>query len=67
MLKLEAECVECGSSNILYDKHHAEVYCGDCGLVLIQLHRIPNENLFLHYNFQDFKEVQDYKNVNDLY
>ena len=66
MFRLEAKCVECGSSNILYDKHHAEIYCGDCGLVLVQLHRIPNENLFLDYNFQDFKEVQNYKSIDDV-
>ena len=66
MFRLEAKCVECGSDKIIYDKSHAEIYCGACGLVLVQLHKTPNENLFLDYNFQDFKEVQNYKNIDDL-
>lgn len=66
MFRLEAKCVECGSDKIIYDKSHAEIYCAACGLVLVQLHKTPNENLFLDYNFQDFKEVQNYKNIDDL-
>ena len=67
MFHLNAKCVECESTNIIYDKHRAEIYCGDCGLVLVQVHSTPNHNLFLDYNFQDFKEVQDYKNIDDLF
>ena len=63
--KLNATCVECRSSNVIYDKSRAEIYCGDCGLVLVSLNSITYDNL-LDYNFQDFKEVQNYKNIDDV-
>ena len=57
MLRLDTKCVECGSGNVFYDQHRAEIYCSDCGLVLVQLHKTPNENLFLDYDFSDYKEA----------
>ena len=57
MIKLNTNCIECGSNQVYYDKRHFEIYCRKCGLVLVQLNKIPNDNLFLDYNFNDFKEV----------
>jgi len=55
-VKLQTKCSQCESEAVYYDKHHAEIYCRSCGLVLVQLYRIPNDNL-LDYNFSDFKEL----------
>lgn len=59
MYNLKAKCVECGSDNIIYDKSHAEIYCNECGLVLVKLYKIPNDNLFFDYDFKDYNEIID--------
>ena len=66
-IKLNANCTECSSNNIFYDKHRAEIYCADCGLVLVELSKIPTNNLLNDYNFTDFKEMQDYKTIDDIF
>ena len=66
-IKIDAVCIECESNNIFFDKQHYEIYCSKCGLVLVQLHKFPNENLLTDYNFIDFKEMQDYKSIEDLF
>ncbi len=30
------KCPECGSKNLITDPQHAEVYCGDCGIVIAE-------------------------------
>ncbi|WP_081585259.1 TFIIB-type zinc ribbon-containing protein [Methanobrevibacter boviskoreani] len=30
------ECPECHSGHILYDHNHDEIFCYDCGLVLLR-------------------------------
>ena len=64
---LDAICPECKSKPIFYDKHHAEIYCSKCGLILVQLSKFPNTNLLSDYSFNDFKDMQDYPNANDLF
>ena len=66
-IKLDAVCIECESESIFYDKHHAEIYCSKCGLILVQLHKFPNENLLIDYHFNDFKESQTYPSADELF
>lgn len=66
-IKLDAICTECKSRSIFYDVHHAEIYCSKCGLILVQLNQFPNKNLLDNYNFNDFKDCQDYPNAKDLF
>ena len=65
-IRVNAICTECQSDTIFYDKHRAEIYCSKCGLVLVQLHNPQIHNLFNDYNFNDFKEMQNYKSINEL-
>lgn len=65
-IKLNAICTECSSNTIFYDKHRAEIYCSKCGLVLAELSKTPINNLLNDYNFNDFKEMQDYKTIDDF-
>ena len=60
MVRLETTCIECSSSNIIYDKSRAEIYCGDCGLVLAEFNSTSSHNLFLDYDFSDYKEAVEY-------
>ena len=55
-VKLQTQCSQCESAEVYYDKHHAEIYCRNCGVVLVKLYSIANDNL-LDYDFSDFKEV----------
>ena len=55
-VRLQTICPECKSSAIYYDKHRAEIYCQECGLVVVQLNSAVQHNL-LDYDFSDFKEV----------
>ena len=66
-IKLNAICTECKSNTIFYDKHRAEIYCSKCGLVLAELSKIPINNLLNDYNFNDFKEMQQYKSIDDIF
>lgn len=66
-VKLKAICSECRSDQVYYDKHHAEIYCRQCGLVLVQLHSITIHNLLNDYNFNDFKESQTYNTFDEVY
>ena len=65
-IKLDAICTECKSKTIFFDKKHYEIYCRNCGLILVQLNNTQSNNLLDNYNFNDFKEMQDYTNINDL-
>lgn len=66
-VKLNAICTECKNNTVFYDKHKAEIYCSKCGLILADLSQIPINNLLTDdYNFNDFKEVQDYKNIENF-
>ena len=66
-IKINAICTECESDSIFYDKHRAEIFCSRCGLVLVQLYNPQINNLFLDYNFNDFKEMQDYKTIDGIF
>lgn len=47
-------CIECESPNLCYDYARAEIYCKNCGLVLIANNNANETNLFDRYLWEDF-------------
>lgn len=43
LLENKIKCIECKSKNLIKDYKKQEIYCGDCGLVLID-NTLPNLN-----------------------
>lgn len=56
-------CPECFSSNLIHDFHHAQIYCGDCGLVVMEqvYSNIDNSN----YTEEREKELKKHLQTND--
>lgn len=56
-------CPECFSSNLIHDFHHAQIYCGDCGLVLWEqvYSNLDNSN----YTKEREKELKKHLQTND--
>lgn len=47
-------CIECESPNLCYDSVRAEIYCKNCGLVLIANNNARLRNLWDQYLWEDF-------------
>ena len=57
-------CPECFSSNLIHDFHHAQIYCGDCGLVVMEqvYSNLDNSN----YTEEREKELKRHLQTNDI-
>ena len=56
-------CPECFSSNLIHDFHHAQIYCGDCGLVLWE--QVNSEIDDSNYTEERQKELKRHLQTDD--
>lgn len=57
-------CPQCFSNNLIHDFSHAEYYCGDCGLVVMD-HSHSLTSQIDNYNYVETreKELQEHLNL----
>ena len=57
-------CPECFSSNLINDFHHAQIYCGNCGLVVMEQVYLHTDNP--HYTDEREKELKKHLQTNGV-